>query len=349
MSFSTSKKAMDFTGERYVPSEHGIIKYEHLHRYAAARDFCTNKAVLDIASGEGYGAALLAGSAKTVIGVDIDSESVGHAKERYAAHDNLQFEVGSCAQIPILTSSIEVVTSFETIEHHDQHEEMMQEICRVLKPEGMLIISSPNKLTYSDEPNYQNDYHVKELYYQELETLLGKYFKHVCIYGQRIASASFLTPLEEEVSANSELTSFTNGPEGLSQSIVSLRSPIYFLATCSNLALQPIPASTYLEADDDLYSQTVIQIASVINAERQMQAELQQTQAEFQKAQSELQQTQAEFQKAQSELQRTQAEFQKAQSELQRTQVELQSAYTVIERFKKSKLWKVRELLHRYL
>lgn len=321
MSFSTSGKAMNFTGERYVPSEHGVIKYEHLHRYAAAQVFCTDKVVLDIASGEGYGAALLSGSAKTVIGVDIDSASVGHAQEKYVDQDNLQFKVGSCAQIPVPTDSIEVVTSFETIEHHDQHEEMMQEIRRVLKPEGMLIISSPNKLTYSDEPNYHNDYHVKELYYQELDALLGQYFQHVCIYGQRIASASFLTPLEEIFCDNSALTSFTNGPKGLSQSVVSLRSPMYFFATCSNSALQPIPASTYLEADDDLYSQTIIQVSSVVSAEKQMQVE----------------------------LQRTQVDFQKSQSELQRTQVELQSAYTTIERFKKSKLWKVRELLHRYL
>ena len=328
MSFSTSEKAMNFTGERYVPSEHGVIKYEHLHRYAAAQVFSTDKVVLDIASGEGYGAALLSGSAKTVIGVDIDSASVGHAQEKYVDRDNLQFKVGSCAQIPVPTNSIEVVTSFETIEHHDQHEEMMQEIRRVLKPEGILIISSPNKLTYSDEPNYQNDYHVKELYYQELEALLGQYFQHVCIYGQRIASASFLTPLEEKCCDNSVLTSFTNGPKGLSQRVVSLRSPIYFFATCSNSVLQPIPASTYLEADDDLYGKTVIQVSSVINAERQMQKELQKTQVDFQKAQSEIQ---------------------RIQSDLQSTQLELQSTYQIIKSFKESKLWKIRELLHHYL
>lgn len=158
---------MDFTGERYIPSLAGQIKYEHLHRYALCLEFVSGKAVLDIASGEGYGSALLARVAQSVVGVDIDSECIRYAKQKYN-NPKLNFLLGSCESIPLDNKSVEVVTSFETIEHHNKHEEMMLEIKRVLKPGGLLIISSPDRLNYSDKQNYSNPFHVKELYYDEL-------------------------------------------------------------------------------------------------------------------------------------------------------------------------------------
>jgi len=84
---------MEFTGERYVPSLRGQIYYEHLHRYAIAARFCGGKRVLDIASGEGYGSALLARTAAEVVGVDIDRRSVDHARATYYAA-NLRFMCG---------------------------------------------------------------------------------------------------------------------------------------------------------------------------------------------------------------------------------------------------------------
>ena len=136
---------MNFTGERYVPSEKGQIEAEHLHRYYAARQLAKGRVVLDIASGEGYGSALIAEVAESVTGVDIDKEVVKHANNKYR-RKNLEFRQGSCENIPIADAVIDLVISFETIEHHDQHNEMMQEIVRVLKPNGVLLISSPNKL-----------------------------------------------------------------------------------------------------------------------------------------------------------------------------------------------------------
>ena len=90
---------MEFDGERFIPELEGEIKYEHLHRYAIAMEFAAGKSVLDIASGEGYGAALLARHARSVVGVDIDSEAVEHARTKYLCR-NLSFCIGSCAAIP---------------------------------------------------------------------------------------------------------------------------------------------------------------------------------------------------------------------------------------------------------
>src|SRR5438876_11805896 len=102
---------MDFTGERYVPEIEGQIRYEHLHRYAICLELVAGKSVLDIASGEGYGAALLATVAKSVTGVDIDPASVGHARHAYYS-PRLNYVVGSCVSVPLPDASFDVVTSF---------------------------------------------------------------------------------------------------------------------------------------------------------------------------------------------------------------------------------------------
>ena len=207
--------SMEFTGERYIPSVDGQIKYEHLHRYAVCFDFIVGKSVLDIASGEGYGSALLAKLAKSVVGVDISVDTVEYASQAYQTYENLKFMVGSCESIPLPEKSIDVVVSFETIEHHDQHERMVREIKRVLKPGGMLIISSPNRLTYSDEANYSNPFHVKELYYDELVNLIDKHFQYSKIYGQRLGIGSFIFPLEDAESKN--FKAYTGDINNLSQ------------------------------------------------------------------------------------------------------------------------------------
>jgi ubiquinone/menaquinone biosynthesis C-methylase UbiE len=243
---------MEFTGERFVPGVGGQIKYEHLHRYALSMEFAAGKSVLDIASGEGYGAALLAQVAEVVTGVDIDPDSINHSKHRYY-YPNLHFSVGSCQSIPLPDESVDLVTSFETIEHHEFHEEMMREFKRVLKPDGVLIISSPNRLVYSDEPHYSNPFHVKELYFDEFNKLLGQHFKHTLIYGQRLATGSFVYPIGE--SCAKTYKAFTGEEDNMRQKSASLPAPIYFIAICSNKPLSERHAidSVYIDEVDDLF------------------------------------------------------------------------------------------------
>ncbi|HEX4998097.1 MAG TPA: class I SAM-dependent methyltransferase, partial [Terriglobia bacterium] len=180
---------MDFTGERYVPTMEGPLKYEHVHRYVLASAFAGGRTVLDLACGEGYGAAILASTGQVVVGVDADAEIVAHAADTYEA-DNLHFLVGACEAVPIADATFDLVTSFETIEHHDRHDEMLGEIKRLLKPGGVLIISSPSKVSYSDESGYVNPYHVRELYYEEFRRLLKKHFRNLRFFGQKFGSGS---------------------------------------------------------------------------------------------------------------------------------------------------------------
>jgi len=243
---------MGFTGERFVPYLKGNIRYEHLHRYALCLEIVRGKSALDIASGEGYGSAVLSQTADTVVGVDLDGESIKFARKKYNSKSNLEFLEGSCDAIPLADSSIDVVVSFETIEHHDRHEEMMQEIKRVLKKDGLMVISSPNRLVYSDKTNYQNPYHVKELYQEELVDLLHRYFQYVTLYGQKLAMASFIYSLDD--GDNYNMASYTSKGEGVAREICSFDAPLYFVALCSDnennikFALD----SLYLEKDNHL-------------------------------------------------------------------------------------------------
>ena len=173
----------------------GNIRLEHLHRYLLARELSHGRRVLDIACGEGYGSDLLAEVASSVVGVDIVAEVVQHARIRYQ-RPNLAFAAGSCAAIPLADGSIDVVVCFETLEHHDQHDQMMREVTRVLRPDGLLIISSPDRHEYSEVPGYRNPFHAQELDRSEFARLLESHFSHVRLIGQRIRAGSIVGPLE---------------------------------------------------------------------------------------------------------------------------------------------------------
>ncbi|MGN7715304.1 class I SAM-dependent methyltransferase [Hyphomicrobiales bacterium] len=186
-----AKLGLDFTGERFVPDIDGVIRLEHLHRYAFARDLTAGRDVLDIACGEGYGSAMISENANSVIGVDIAADAIAYARQTYV-RENLNFLEGSATKIPVADASVDVVVSFETIEHLEDHEAMLAEIKRVLRPGGILVISSPNKKIYSDETGYSNPYHVKELYTEEFLELVSRYFKNVRHYAQKILAASVI-------------------------------------------------------------------------------------------------------------------------------------------------------------
>jgi SAM-dependent methyltransferase len=179
--------AIPFTGERYLPGVPGEIAYEHVHRYAFAQRFAEGRRVLDAACGEGYGSALLAGKAASVLGIDIDAATIERARERYATCANLAFEAGSVASLPCADASFDAVVSFETVEHigADDQRRMLAEFARVLVPGGLLIISSPNRVEYSERAGYRNPFHVRELDRDELALLLGEAFPAQRWYRQR--------------------------------------------------------------------------------------------------------------------------------------------------------------------
>jgi ubiquinone/menaquinone biosynthesis C-methylase UbiE len=195
---------LTFTGERFLPACTGEIAYEHWHRYAFARRFVAGKRVLDAACGEGYGSALLGEAAASVVGVDIDGATIAHALTRYGNGGRVRFIEGSCIELPLPDASIDVVVSFETIEHLREEDQprMVAEFARVLSPGGVVVISSPNKRLYSDERNYVNEFHLHELYRDGLARLLTPAFSGQRWYHQSIGTWSGIW--SEDAAADAE-------------------------------------------------------------------------------------------------------------------------------------------------
>ncbi|MHB1556911.1 MAG: methyltransferase domain-containing protein [Isosphaeraceae bacterium] len=197
---------MEITGERYFPRIGNavfapfepFVSYEHWHRYCFALPFVEGKVVLDIASGEGYGSAFLAEHAELVYGVDISEEAVQHARTNYV-RENLHYLHGSAESIPIPGEQcFDVIVSFETVEHLDAEaqERFAAEIRRLLRPDGVLLISTPNRDTYSPGEGQGNPYHFHEFRKGEFLTYLGRSFAHVRLLSQHVYPMSYIWNLE---------------------------------------------------------------------------------------------------------------------------------------------------------
>ena len=242
---------MKFTGERYVSDLNSAqISYEHWHRYFYATQFVKGKDVLDIACGEGYGAHLMAQTAKTVVGVDISKEAIDFAKDHYP-RSNLSFLQGSVENIPIAgVKKFDVVVSFETIEHVNEtaQKKFLCEVKRLLKDTGVFIVSSPNKLFYSDIPKYKNEFHIKELYGPEFTDFLKKRFANVSILGQRIFAGSnmwSITPLKNKCSFVEYELSHENNRFQVSD---KSKQAIYFIAVCSDVKNEEVGNSFLVDS-----------------------------------------------------------------------------------------------------
>ncbi|MEC5216763.1 GT2 family glycosyltransferase/SAM-dependent methyltransferase/glycosyltransferase involved in cell wall biosynthesis [Actimicrobium sp. GrIS 1.19] len=220
---------MQFTGERFIPTEQGRILLEHYHRYATVLDIVAQKDVLDVACGEGYGSSLMAAVARSVRGVDISPEAVQHAASAYDS-ENLVFAVGSATALDAADDSFDVVVSFETIEHLYEQEQMLSEIRRVLRPDGLLIISSPNRPVYSEESGEHNEFHVKELDYNEFDVILRHQFEHVKYFGQRVLMGSVIQALDQRPPI---FRAWHIDDSGLQNTSARLSDPVYFVAVCA--------------------------------------------------------------------------------------------------------------------
>jgi ubiquinone/menaquinone biosynthesis C-methylase UbiE len=184
-----------------------------------------------------------------VIGVDISSEAVAHAVARYGS-DRLSFKCASCLELPLEDDCVDVVVSFETLEHLAEHDELLSEFRRVLKPDGFLLISSPDRKTYSDETGYNNPFHVRELYQQEFSDLLSRHFPAVRMMGQKLLFVSALWSLSGQ-GQSQWLSDRTHQEDGL-----PIWPPLYFIAAAamSEEALPALPSvSLYGDETESVY------------------------------------------------------------------------------------------------
>ena len=176
------------SGERpLVKSAYRSIIASVIARYKFASDFAKGKAVLDIGCGSGIGLNFLAESADIVVGTDYSEETVEYARKTNDSA-NLTFEVMDCKDLKFDDGEFDLVTSFNLIEHIHDQEKFIQEVKRVLKPNGIFICSTPNTNIFNPGGQYYH-FHVHEFTLFELKTLLEKYFNKVQIFGQLYNSA----------------------------------------------------------------------------------------------------------------------------------------------------------------
>ncbi|MFW2366942.1 MAG: class I SAM-dependent methyltransferase [Desulforhopalus sp.] len=186
-------RRVNFTGEFFVPGISGErVEADHFERYRFACNFAKGKSILDIACGVGYSAPLfIEVGASSYDGVDLGEKQIDYAKRHYGS-DNVKFHVDN-----ICTynggKSYDLITCFETIEHVDNYLAALENLFSLLKPGGMLIISSPNRLatspkalSISSKPS--NKYHAQEFIPEELVLILqdqGFSVGQDDVYGQR--------------------------------------------------------------------------------------------------------------------------------------------------------------------
>jgi SAM-dependent methyltransferase len=235
---------LEFTGERFVPGIAGEIAHEHWHRYAFARRYVAGKRVLDVACGEGYGSALLAGVAAAVTGIDIDGGAIRHARASYSGVTNVRFEEGGAAALPLPDASVDAVVSFETIEHLPRADQprMIAEIARVLTRDGVLVLSAPNPLEYSAARNYRNPFHQHEPDRSELQTLLDgafpiqRWFRQRRFFGSAVWNEEPGDTVEAWI-GDAERVDAARPPAAMYFVVVAARSPAASLPGGASLSL----------------------------------------------------------------------------------------------------------------
>lgn len=162
------------------------IEKEHRARYIFASQFTENAIVIDCASGTGEGSFLFSKNAQKVIGVDISSDALREASNRFQG-ENLSFLPGSALDIPAPREYADVYVSLETIEHLEDDRAYLREAVRVLKDHGIFICSTPNRTVTNPGKSLTekpcNPFHVREYSTQEFIHLLQNHFKSVELYG----------------------------------------------------------------------------------------------------------------------------------------------------------------------
>jgi glycosyltransferase involved in cell wall biosynthesis/SAM-dependent methyltransferase len=177
-----------FDGERFIPGAGVGIAYEHWARYALAAEAVRGRDVLEVACGEGYGAAFLARSARSVLAFDASEQAVAHARTTYSG-TGVRFEQATVRDFfERCEGRFDAVTAFEVIEHLtvEDQSRLLDGIRRVLRPGGFALVSTPDKLLYTDRSLSANPFHIREYYRDEFEAELRARFANVQILDEQV-------------------------------------------------------------------------------------------------------------------------------------------------------------------
>ena len=184
----------EFTGERVIPGEvNDDLWAEHIARYAFASSFAEGRSVLDVGCGAGYGAAELATHACSVAAIDVASDATEYASKNYQP-TNVHYAQASALSLPFRDQAFDLITAFEVIEHLSDSKPMLAEARRVLRPGGLFLVSTPNRLYYAESraKDGPNPFHAHEFECEEFRAELAAFFPSVTLLLQnRLESFAF--------------------------------------------------------------------------------------------------------------------------------------------------------------
>ncbi|QGQ98489.1 glycosyltransferase [Paenibacillus psychroresistens] len=247
---------MEFTGERFIPNyPDKQIEIEHLQRYYSIANLVKGKIVVDAACGEGYGSFFLSKSAEKVIGIDISDEAISNAQLKYKESQNIKFIQGSVDSLTMLDdNSIDVFVSFETIEHINEQQQLkfIAEVTRVLKDDGIFLISTPDKYWYTDWANHNNTFHVKEFYKEEFKTFLEGFFANIQFFYQKFEVLSIVANNNSNYVNHIALDGDLNLNQGK-----------YIIAICSKKDIGDIDFSSIISIKEITYNNLITRITSL--------------------------------------------------------------------------------------
>ena len=230
---------MEFTGERVIPGQTDPdLLNEHIARYRFAEGLVGGRTVLDAGCGVGYGSEILSHKAARVYALDVASEAVSAGAQDYAG---VRFVQGSCAGLPFRDASLDVVVAFEVIEHLENWQGLLSEARRVLRHDGQLLVSTPNRLYYSEARAEPNPYHVHEFDYGEFRAELEAVFPHTAIFLENHTNAIAFTP-ENVQGLRTSVESGAPQPD----------EAHFFLAVCSALPQFGSPAFVFVPASGNV-------------------------------------------------------------------------------------------------
>jgi ubiquinone/menaquinone biosynthesis C-methylase UbiE len=239
---------MEFTGERVIPGHvEPDLWAEHFSRYRFAASLAHESArppdVLDIGCGSGYGTAALAEYASSATGIDLASEAIDYARAHYD-RPGLTYLTGSATDLPFPAASFDLITAFEVIEHLNDPAKLLAEARRVLRPDGVFLVSTPNKTYYAEtrRDNGPNPYHVHEFTHEEFARAVHAHFPSYVVLLQNHTDAfSFYNPTAP-LPAQGYLETITGAASDAH----------FFLAVCSERPLDDLRNFVYVPAATNL-------------------------------------------------------------------------------------------------
>ena len=231
----------EFTGKRLIPGQVDIdLLNEHLARYIFAVRLARGKRVLDAGCGAGYGAAELARVADSVVGADVAREAVDFARNRYHL-PNLWFEQAACTALPHPDGCFDLVVAFEVMEHLDRWREFLAEVRRILAPRGQFVVSTPNRLYYTESRGTHgaNPFHVHEFEFAEFRSELKAVFPDVALFLENHVEGVTLQPQEAGTTAEVQVDRGPAAPDDAH----------FFVAVCAHCPQTGNPTFVYIPRD----------------------------------------------------------------------------------------------------